>query len=245
MSEWYRSFFSGLFADLWRQAVSDDETDREVAFLADWLDAPAGGHLLDAPCGHGRHAVRLAKAGYRVTGIDLSDTLLATARERAGDLPVFLHKADMRQIPTGERFDGAYCLGNSLAMLDRSGLAVFFRALASAMTPGARLVLDSALAAESLLPGFEERIWMPVGDALMLVEQCYDPIEGRLDATYTVVRDGRQDSRPAVHWIVSVSELRVVLDAAGFDVVAVLGDFNGGPFSLGDEQAILVAERRG
>ena len=169
MTEWYASFFSGPFADLWRQAMSDEDSDRETAFLIDRLDAPAGGALLDVPCGHGRHAARLARAGYAITGIDLSQALLETARQETAGLPVTLVQADMRQIPAQYPFDGAYCLGNALAVLDRAGLGRFFAALASGLKPGARLVLDSALAAESLLPGFEERIWMPVGDALMLV----------------------------------------------------------------------------
>ncbi|MEM7444595.1 MAG: SAM-dependent methyltransferase, partial [Pseudomonadota bacterium] len=88
-------------------------------------------------------------------------------------------------------------------------------------------------------------IWMPVGDALMLVEQTYDPAEGRLDATYTVVQGDRRESRTATHWIIGVSELRSLLDAAGFDVIAVLGDFDASPFALGDEQVVFVAERRG
>jgi len=245
MTEWYRTFFSGPFADLWRQATSDEDSEREAAFLIAWLGLERDAHVLDVPCGHGRHAVRLAQAGYRVTGIDLSDTLLAAAKEAVGDLPVALRKGDMRQIPADDPFDGAYCLGNSLAMLDRTELVTFFDRLSAAMRPGARLIVDSALTAESLLPGFEERIWMPVGDALMLVEQTYDPAEGRLDATYTVVEAGQQESRTAIHWIVSVSELRALLDEAGFDTVAVLGDFDASPFALGDEQVVLVAERRG
>ena len=49
----------------------------------------------------------------------------------------------------------------------------------------------------------------------------------------------------AAHWIVTVAELRALLDQAGFDTVTVMGDLDGGPFTLGDEQVILVAERRG
>ncbi|MEO1224173.1 MAG: class I SAM-dependent methyltransferase [Pseudomonadota bacterium] len=245
MTEWYASFFSGPFADLWRQAMSDENSNRETAFLIDWLDAPAGSTLLDVPCGHGRHAARLARAGYALTGIDLSEPLLDAARRETAGLPVTLVQADMRQIPARNPFDGAYCLGNSLAVLDRAGLGQFFAALAHGLGPGARLVLDSSLVAESLLPGFEERIWMPVGDALMLVEQTYDAAEGRLDATYTIIQNDRQESRPAVHWIISVSELRALLDQAGFDTVAVMGDFDASPFALGDEQVVLVAERRG
>ena len=45
---------------------------------------PDGGDVLDVPCGFGRHALPLAAAGYRVTGVDRSPTLLDEARRRAG-----------------------------------------------------------------------------------------------------------------------------------------------------------------
>ncbi|GAG98286.1 unnamed protein product, partial [marine sediment metagenome] len=40
--------------------------------------------LLDVGCGTGRHSIELSKRGYSITGIDLSESLLAKAREKAG-----------------------------------------------------------------------------------------------------------------------------------------------------------------
>jgi ubiquinone/menaquinone biosynthesis C-methylase UbiE len=42
-----------------------------------------GQRILDAGCGYGRIAIPLALSGHRVTGLDVSDTLLTDARERA------------------------------------------------------------------------------------------------------------------------------------------------------------------
>ena len=49
---------------------------------------PDGGDLLDVACGFGRHAVPLARAGFRVVGVDRSEALLEEARRRAdGERP--------------------------------------------------------------------------------------------------------------------------------------------------------------
>jgi SAM-dependent methyltransferase len=48
---------------------------------------PAGSRVLDAGCGTGRVAIRLAELGYAVTGTDVDPSMLAVARERAPDLP--------------------------------------------------------------------------------------------------------------------------------------------------------------
>ena len=51
--------------------------------LAPWLKVSPGTRVLDVGCGVGRWSRLLAKRGARVTGIDLSPTMIAQARERA------------------------------------------------------------------------------------------------------------------------------------------------------------------
>ena len=45
--------------------------------------APAGARVLDAGCGTGRVAIRLAEQGFQVAGLDVDDSMLAVAREQA------------------------------------------------------------------------------------------------------------------------------------------------------------------
>jgi ubiquinone/menaquinone biosynthesis C-methylase UbiE len=56
---------------------------REKACILECLKAiPAGGHVLDLPCGTGRMTRILVDLGYKVTGADVSDAMLSRARDK-------------------------------------------------------------------------------------------------------------------------------------------------------------------
>jgi ubiquinone/menaquinone biosynthesis C-methylase UbiE len=65
-----------------------DQRERSLIANAIWhAGADRGAQILDVPCGTGRLARSLAEEGYVVTGIDVSDAMLARAAERMSDLP--------------------------------------------------------------------------------------------------------------------------------------------------------------
>ena len=127
------------------------------------------------PCGNGRHSIELARRGYRVTGIDLSDEFLAAAR---AELDADWRKGDMRALELeASAFDGAFCFGNSFGYLDHAGVAAFLSALAGALKPGAKLVIETGMTAESILPTMVQKRWHRLGDLMILSENRYDPWE--------------------------------------------------------------------
>src|SRR6266705_1529218 len=82
-SNWYEDFFHGVTLDLWRKAIPSEQTKAESEFLINNLACDAGAHLLDLPCGNGRLSFELAKRGYRVTGVDISEEFIEEARASA------------------------------------------------------------------------------------------------------------------------------------------------------------------
>lgn len=71
-----------------------------------------GGAVLDLPVGTGRMARRLAAAGYRVVGADVSAPMLQLARELAKESrePAGLLRGDAESLPfADETFDAAVC----------------------------------------------------------------------------------------------------------------------------------------
>ncbi|MGX9357261.1 class I SAM-dependent DNA methyltransferase [Roseobacteraceae bacterium S113] len=92
------------------QAAAYDSQRSQALFEARWLARFAsclkpGGRVLDLGCGSGRPIAAWFKAeGFRVTGLDWADAMLAIARDRwpEGDW----RKGDMRSFELGETFDG-------------------------------------------------------------------------------------------------------------------------------------------
>jgi SAM-dependent methyltransferase len=241
-TNWHIDFFRGIALDMWRGAILPEQTLAEVDFLEHTLDAGPHAHLLDVPCGNGRHAVHLAARGHHLTGVDSSEEFIAEARAINREARWVL--GDMCDLPWEAEFDGAYCFGNSFGYLDRAGVQRFLSAVARTLKPGARFIIDTGMAAESILPTLLNKRWYQVGDVLTLSENAYHPAEGRLDIDYTFIRDGLVEKRPTSSYVYTVAELCHLHREAGLEPVGVLSSFDGTPFVLGSPRLILISVRR-
>lgn len=87
-------------------------TTTEVQFLLDLFQLPEGASILDLGCGTGRHAIELAKRGFRVTGVDLSSGMLDQARKTAEAAGVSVEwiEADATTFCSADHFDAVICL---------------------------------------------------------------------------------------------------------------------------------------
>ena len=143
----------------------------------------------------------------------------------------------MRDLPWRDRFDGAFCVGNSFAYLDDSGNLDFLRAVASALKPSARFLLETPMVLESLLRSLKDRFWVKAGEVHLLVHNQYDAARGRLDIEYTFVRDGRVETRTGTHRAYTYRQLVELIEAAGLTIEAAT------PWTL-DAQKLMLTLRR-
>jgi SAM-dependent methyltransferase len=243
--DWYKSFFQGIVLDMWRKAVTPEQTRAEVDFLERHLRLPPGARVLDVPCGSGRHAMALAARGYSLTGVDLSLESIEEARRlsAANRLPVHWRHADMRDLPWESEFDAAFCFGNSFGYLEPEGMRIFVSSLARVLKPGARFALDTGMTAESILPNLQEKQWARLDDILFLEENRYHPIESVFETTYTFVRGGETHVGTGRQCVYTVRELLDLFRQAGLSTIEVYGSLAGDAFQVGGPSLLLVAER--
>ncbi|MFI5474492.1 class I SAM-dependent methyltransferase [Streptomyces cacaoi] len=132
-----------------RLAESGHDIHGEAAFC-DALLKPAV-RVLDAGCGTGRIAIRLAELGHLCTGVDLDRSMLAVARRNAPDQE-WLHGdlARLDDLGLEPGFDLALAAGNVIPLLAPGTGPAVVRQLAAVLRPGGLLVTGMGLDAEHL-----------------------------------------------------------------------------------------------
>jgi SAM-dependent methyltransferase len=230
-----------------------------VAFwkqLASRVSAP----VLELGCGTGRIAIPVAKSGVHVIGIDRSASMLARARQRTRRARlgsrINLVRGDIRELP----FPQPAPLGLAMApygilqsLLNDDDLSAALSSVASVLPPGALFGVD--LVAD--LPAWQEyrkqrRLsgWRSGRrtHVTLLESVRQDPRRGLtiFEQEYVERRGGERVSRrfDLAFRTVSVSQMARRLEASGFRVTAVLGDYEGRPWDARAEVWLILAERR-
>jgi ubiquinone/menaquinone biosynthesis C-methylase UbiE len=231
---------------------------RDVAF---WqrLAATQTGPVLELGCGTGRIAIPVARTGTRIIGIDRSEEMLARARRRitrarlAGRLS--LVRGDIRSLPFGSRtrFSAVLAAYGILQSLTRE------RDLTRTFESVARVLRRGGLFAIDVVPDLPK--WDEYRNRTSLTGR-----HGR-HTTLTLVETVRQDrarrltifdqeyrartgSERRVHRFsltfrtLSVPQLTRRLERAGFHVLSILGDYQGGPWDPRADVWVILAKKR-
>jgi SAM-dependent methyltransferase len=216
-----------------------------------------GQPVLELACGTGRITLPIAEAGYRVTGLDLSAGMLATARAKAAGrgLDVEWVQADCRTFDLGRQFALVLFPFNSIAHLhDLESIEACFARVRAHLAPHGRFVIDM------FNPRLEYLTRQP-GVARRPVAEYDDPDGG---GPVIITEDNVYDRANQVNyikWYFSIGgqeevmvqdlnmrmffpqELDALLKYNGLPVDAKYGDYDGSPF-LSDSPKQLVVCRR-
>ena len=244
-TDWWKDFFFGLFVDFWIGAIPAEATRADADFIEKSLALAPGARVLDVPCGPGRLTLELARRGYRMTGVDISQESLDFARAGAAaeGLAVDWRLSDMRDLPWPGEFDAAFCAGNSFGYFDDAGNAEYLGAAARVLKTGARFLLESGWVAESILTNFRADIDMEANGVRFTARNTYDPLSGRVENVFAASRGNDSQTRLASHRVYTVSQILRLLEASGLGSFEAFGSPAGEPYRLGSHRLLLVATK--
>ena len=247
MSEWFEdeSFWNGLYPFMFSERKFEMAED-EVRGILD-LASLGEGDVLDLACGPGRHAVALAKMGFRVTGVDLSPFLLQKAMglARAESVDVEWVRNDMRHFVRPGAFDLVVNIFTSFGYFDdkRDDLVVL-RNIHQSLNNGGSLVME-IMGKEWLAKGFLPTTSEELADGRLLVRR-HEIMDDwtRIKNQWILIEGYKATTFQFHHTVYSGQEIRDRLLEVGFSDVQLFGGLDGSEYGLNARRLVAVARKQ-
>lgn len=246
--EWPVAFFDDDYLRIYRPQFRPEQTAAETRFIADALALAPGSAVLDLACGSGRHAIGMALAGYRITGLDFNTSYLAIAAEdaaAAGATVTWVH-GDMRSLGETPVFDGVYSYFTSFGYFDDDDNERVLAEVARVLRPGGRFLLEMANR-DHLLTHPEQRTWTQREDGALLMEETdLDLVTSRVVTRQLLIEPagGTQVTKQYTLRTYTCAELTALMRRHGLHVLQVSGGADGTPYGPASRRLAMVAERR-
>jgi len=124
-----------------------ERVSREIDFVEELFQNEAEREvrkILDLACGTGIPTLELARRGYRVTGLDLHEEMLAVARRKAEmeGLEIRFIRGNALEIDFEEEFDAVTMFFSSIMYFDDSAIQQLFNSVKRALKPGGIFIAD-------------------------------------------------------------------------------------------------------
>jgi len=201
--------------------------------------------ILDVCCGFGRISSELARRGYSVTGIDITESYLQTAREEASyeNLNIEYIHCDARDFVRHEFFDIAINIYISFGYFaSQQDDLQLLRNVYESLKPGGCFIIET-LGKEIAVRDFVEAEWFERAGYTMLTE--YEPLDSWtfLKNRWILIKDEKRIEKILTQRLYSASELRSILLEAGFSKVEIYGNWNESSYDQNAAKLIAVARK--
>jgi SAM-dependent methyltransferase len=238
-ADWFEEWFGEDYLRIY-QHRDENEAEKMIELIAARIEGNTIERVLDLACGAGRHSKLLCERWWTV-GLDLSSALLRVARGESPDAPYV--RADMRELPFADgTFDLVVNLFTSFGYFadDAEHIRVL-RCVNAAMREGGTFVIDffNASQVKEDLVAYDER----VANGIAIEQRRAITSDQRfVEKTITLRQTGREYVERVR--LFSAADLSRMLEAAGFKVVELVGDYTGASWNEDSPRVILFGSRK-
>lgn len=232
----------------------------DVPFYLD-MAKQTGGPVLELACGTGRVLLPLARAGFEVTGIDISQRMIDKLQAKLDKEPrevqsrVALKCADMRDYRFSQKFKFVFCAFNSfLHLLTTDDQLACLRSVREYLADDGRLAINVFAPYHDRLARLSETITEVDRDPETGRDMVLTNITTRCPESQTMeawecvdrIGDGgtvrRYPAKYTLCWIHN-REMHLLLRLAGYEVVAVYGGYDKRPYDYVSGIQLFVAKK--
>jgi SAM-dependent methyltransferase len=229
MDAWFEQSFGQDYLLVYKHR-NMEHAQEEVHEMIRWLALDEGAEVLDLCCGMGRHSLALTEAGYKITGMDLSDVLLAEAKRLDDGRRVKWVKGDMRNVPLTGPFDAVVNLFTSFGYFEDDGEnARVLTEISRLLKPGGRFLIDFLNAGQvkaHLVPASERT------DGSVLIRENRSIEDGYVKKRIVIAESGKPDRKYLEQVkLYGLPDFRRMMQGTGLRLDAIHGNYDGSAFA--------------
>jgi SAM-dependent methyltransferase len=240
-SNWFKFWFNSEYYHLLYNDRNEKEANLFIEHLTKHLSIPKESHVLDLACGKGRHALALSNYYSFVTGTDISENSILTARnlEKNG-LDFYVH--DLRNLFRTNYFHLITNLFTSFGYFEKEQDNYnAAESIAKGLKPEGVFVIDF-LNAHKVIKNLVASESKVKGDITFHIKRNFD---GRFIKKNISFSDGAKDFEVTEQVQgIKLEQFRAYFDQAGLKINATFGDYQLNPFDLeSSDRLIIIAQK--
>ncbi len=249
-----QKFYDLLSADFDLMVSWEKRLKNESPFFLRLFEQNKVRKILDLACGTGHHAIYFARAGYEVTGVDISENMLEIARKNAKGIRGvrFLRAGFLNVFPrVKNKFDAVLCLGNSLPhLLSKKDLKKTLRDVFDLLNPGGIAIFQNRNYDRILK---KQVRFMPPNiveteDGKVVFFRLLDFLKDRVVFNLVTFRQtqGKWSFQTKSTYLRPIlrKEIENLLIGQGFKELRSYGDYNFSPFEKYSSEDLIVCARK-
>jgi SAM-dependent methyltransferase len=240
---WYREWFNDLDYLTLYQHRDESEAEQIINLIRAKIDLMPGSKILDLACGNGRHSIQLSKLGFKVTGLDLSETLLNIAKNNAisNNLNIDFVLGDMRHLNFENEFDMVVNLFTSFGYFssDEENLKVIHN-IHKALKPNGRFFIDY-LNKDFLIRTLEPESVLETNGLTIIQKRKIE--NNRVLKDIIIRKKDKETIYNEAVTLYSLKDFTLFFDKAGLTLENTFGDYDGSPFSSSSSRLVLTGKK--
>lgn len=247
---WKHAFgtcYDSVFADLF-----PEDTNLQVDFLKRNLPLNTKMTILDAACGNGRHSIALAKKGFNVVGVDISESYIKDAQKASKMLllpPTFILD-NLLNFSYHQPFDIVLLLGNAFGYLPHTENLLLLKHLVKLIEFDGFFVIDMSNA-DKIIPRLkssdviEKDISKP--DGLWTIKEDYlFNKKTKIKSSHWSVKKNRSIiyEFDSIIRLYTQKELSYILRGLKLTIRKTLGSYKNDPYCASSPRLIIICQKK-
>lgn len=238
--EYFKNSIENNFAGWY----SESDLTKRIEFIVSRCYVNNNIHVLDVACGHGRYSELLSKMGNKVTGTDISSTLISYLRKRYENIE-FLRR-DITENIFPNKYELIVVIGNSLSLLPKGKCIVALAAFEKSLKKNGKIFIELDNREKFLRQEAGKKNWNFYQNKwLVLSEHIYDE-KNSLEKTRDIginVDNQTIDEFCVTKQLYTKNEIVNMLKSSNFNIREIYGDWNGMEFNRDSECLIIIGEK--